>query len=84
MELVFDAGAAGAVSWGLLTAISPCPMATNIAAMSFMAQRISNPRAVLLSGLLYTAGRTVAYVGLAYILVAGILTESQASHNLEK
>ena len=58
-----------AVMWsalvlGLLTSISPCPLATNIAAVSFLGRHVGNPRRVLLSGLLYTLGRTVAYVGL--------------------
>ncbi len=58
-----------AVMWaalvlGLLTSISPCPLATNIAAVSFIGRSVGNPRRVLLSGLLYTLGRTAAYVGL--------------------
>jgi len=58
-----------AVMWsalvlGLITSISPCPLATNIAAVSFLSRSVGNSRRVLLSGLLYTLGRTVAYVGL--------------------
>jgi len=55
--------------WGRLTALSPCPLATNIAAMSFMARRLGRTREVALSGLLYTAGRSVAYIGIAAALV---------------
>ena len=53
---------------GLLTSISPCPLATNIAAISFLGRSVGDTRKVLVSGLLYVLGRTVVYVGL------GILT----------
>ena len=46
---------------GLLTAISPCPLATNIAAIGYIGKDIEDRRRVFLSGLLYTAGRIVAY-----------------------
>lgn len=45
----------GTALWiGILTAISPCPMATNIAAISFIGKDVGNRHSVLLSGLLYT------------------------------
>lgn len=60
---------------GLLTALSPCPLATNITAIGFISKTIENRRRVLWSGLLYTLGRTLAYslLGalLIYILRAG-------------
>ncbi len=75
----------GSALWlGVLTSISPCPLATNIAAMSYIARDVSRPRRVLLSGLLYTFGRTIAYVGLAVILVASLLAAPQVSHALQK
>ncbi|PIX47848.1 MAG: cytochrome C biogenesis protein, partial [Armatimonadetes bacterium CG_4_8_14_3_um_filter_66_20] len=52
---------AGALWLGVLTSISPCPLASNVAAISFVARDLTQPRRVLLSGLLYTLGRTVAY-----------------------
>lgn len=54
---------------GLLTAISPCPLATNITAIGFISKDITNRRAVLWRGLLYTLGRTVAYTILAIVLI---------------
>lgn len=54
---------------GLLTSISPCPLATNIAAISFLARSTGNHRKVLLSGLLYTFGRTIVYVGLGVLIL---------------
>jgi len=54
---------------GLLTAVSPCPLATNIAAVSFLGRHVGNPRRVLWSALLYTLGRTLVYVGLGVALL---------------
>ena len=65
--------AAASAAWlGMLTSICPCPLATNIAAISFLARRWQRPRSVLLSGLLYAAGQAAAYVALSAILVAGL------------
>ena len=58
-------GAGSALWLGLLTSMSPCPLATNVAAISYLGRRLDEPRQVLGAGLLYTAGRTVAYVALA-------------------
>ncbi len=60
----------GSALWlGLLTSISPCPLATNIAAISFLGRSVGNTRKVLLSGLLYTLGRTIVYVGLGVLIL---------------
>ena len=58
---------------GLLTSLSPCALAGNVAAVSFLAQRASSLRRVLLAGLLYTLGAMAAYAGLAALLVGGLL-----------
>ena len=58
-----------AMMLGVQTSISPCPLATNIAAVSFIARSVGNTRRVLLSGALYALGRTVAYVGLAVLIL---------------
>ena len=81
-ELVF--GAASALWLGILTSISPCPLATNIAAISYIGRRVGNSRQVFLTGILYTAGRTVAYLALAIILVASVLSVPQISLFLQK
>ncbi len=66
--------AIGTALWlGILTSISPCPLATNIAAISFIGKRVDSSRHVLLSGLLYTLGRMIAYTLVGIIVVAGIL-----------
>lgn len=64
---------------GILTSISPCPLATNIAAISFIGRRVGSPRQVLLSGLLYTAGRTLAYVAVAALIVGGLLYKAHVA-----
>lgn len=69
---------------GLLTSISPCPLATNIAAISFIGRRVERPRQVFLSGLLYTIGRTLAYLGLAALLVASVLSVPELSMFLQR
>ncbi len=60
---------------GLLAAISPCPLATNISAMAYISREITRPRLVVLSGLLYTLGRMASYFSIgALIIVAGTQT----------
>jgi len=68
---------------GLLTAISACPLATNIAAMSFVARRLGRTRDVVLSGLLYTAGRSAGYVAVAAAVVAGLVKTPGLSNWLQ-
>lgn len=69
---------------GILTSISPCPLATNIAAISFISRRISRTRVLFLMGILYTLGRMLTYVILAILLVTSILSIPQVSHILQK
>jgi len=68
---------------GVLTSISPCPMATNIAAISFIGKRVGRPRTVVASGLLYTLGRTAVYVALAVVAVGGLLAIPAVSEFLQ-
>lgn len=56
---------------GVLTAISPCPLATNITATAFIAKNLAGKRKVLLSGLLYTSGLAFSYTGIALIIILG-------------
>ena len=60
-----------AIILGLMTAISPCPLATNISAIGFISRDIENRRRVFLNGLVYTLGRAVSYTGLAVIIYFG-------------
>lgn len=56
---------------GLMTAISPCPLATNITAVGFISKDIENRNRVFFNGLFYTLGRAISYTGLAVILFLG-------------
>ena len=62
---------------GLLTALSPCPLVTNIAAIGYIGKHIESRRGVFVQGLLYTLGRTVAYTLLGVVLI--IVVRSGAS-----
>lgn len=77
-------GAATALWLGILTSISPCPLATNIAAISFIGRRVGSTRHVLLTGALYTLGRALAYLVIAAMLVASLLSAPGVSHWLQK
>ena len=60
-----------AIVLGLMTAISPCPLATNISAIGFISRDIENRRRVFINGLVYTLGRAISYTGLALIIFLG-------------
>ena len=77
-------GIASAFWLGILTSISPCPLATNIAAISFVGRRVESPSKVFLAGLLYTAGRTLTYLVLGVFLVFSLLSAPYVSHLLQK
>jgi len=66
-----DAPLLAAFALGLLTAISPCPLATNITATAYIAKKITSKQKVLLSGLLYTMGRMVSYTLLGSLIYFG-------------
>ena len=54
---------------GILTAVSPCPLATNITAIGFISKDIENRHRIFINGLLYTFGRIVSYTLLGFILI---------------
>ena len=56
---------------GLMTAISPCPLATNITAIGYISKDIENRNRVFINGLLYTLGRAISYTILALIIYFG-------------
>ena len=68
---------------GLLTAISPCPLATNIAAVGFIGRNIENRRRVFINGLLYTLGRLLSYTLLGVVLIM-ILKEGSSMFGIQK
>ena len=56
---------------GLMTAISPCPLATNITALAFISKDVENRKKVFLNGLYYTLGRTITYTVIGLIIYFG-------------
>jgi cytochrome c-type biogenesis protein len=56
---------------GLMTAISPCPLATNITAIGFISKDVEDKRKVFINGLVYTLGRALSYTLLAFIIFIG-------------
>ena len=60
-----------AIVLGLMTAISPCPLATNISAIGFISRDIENRKKVFMKGLVYTLGRAISYTTLALVIYLG-------------
>jgi len=59
---------------GILTSISPCPLATNIAAVSFLSKKIAHPGKVFFSGVAYSFGRMMAYAVLGFLIISSFLS----------
>ena len=77
--------AIGTALWlGILTSISPCPLTTNIAAISFIGRRVGSTPRMLASGFLYTLGRILAYIGLGSLIVMSLLSIPEISMLLQK
>lgn len=86
LQTLLDSGTAPALTaflLGLLTAVSPCPLATNIAAIGFIGRNIENRRRIFLNGLLYTLGRIIAYTVLGIVLIL-ILREGASLFGIQK
>ena len=69
---------------GILTSISPCPLASNIAAVSFLSKKIAHPAAVFLSGLAYTLGRMASYAVVGWIIIHSLVSVPQVAMFLQK
>lgn len=76
--------AVSALYLGVLTSISPCPLATNIAAISYIGRKVEDSRLVINAGLLYTLGRCLLYLGLAALLTTTALSIPAVSIFLQK
>lgn len=68
---------------GLLTAVSPCPLATNITAIGFISKDIGNSHRIFWNGILYTVGRIITYAGIGFILIP-ILREGASVYAIQK
>ncbi len=56
---------------GLMTAISPCPLATNITAIGYISKDIQSQKRVFYNGLIYTLGRSISYTAIGLIFFFG-------------
>jgi len=81
MEFTF---AISSALWiGVLTSISPCPLATNIAAMSFITKKINSAKAVFFTGVLYSLGRIITYVLLSFFILQSVYSIPGLSNFLQ-
>ncbi|MDX9786056.1 MAG: aromatic aminobenezylarsenical efflux permease ArsG family transporter [Desulfobacterales bacterium] len=72
------------VIWlGILTSISPCPLATNIAATSYIGQQIHSRFSTVIAATAYTIGRTLCYMFISFLLVAGLISIPGVSNFLQ-
>lgn len=77
--------AGGAALWlGLLTAVSPCPMATNVAAISYMVRDSRSPLRTLAAGGLYSLGRMAAYTAVGALIGGGLLSAPALASLLQR
>lgn len=77
-------GGLSALWLGILTSISPCPLATNIVAISYIGRQVGNTRSVLLSGMMYSLGRMLTYLIIAIVVVSSIQAIPEISNTLQK
>jgi cytochrome c biogenesis protein CcdA len=75
--------AVSALWLGILTSISPCPLAANVAAVSYVGRHVGCPRRVLVAGALYTVGRATAYLVLGAAAVWSLMSVVGASAFLQ-
>ncbi len=76
--------AAATAAWlGILTSISPCPLATNLVAISFISRDVASPGRVFWTGMLYTMGRALTYAALGALLVGSVLSVPRVSMALQ-
>ncbi|MDG5800292.1 aromatic aminobenezylarsenical efflux permease ArsG family transporter [Marinilabiliaceae bacterium ANBcel2] len=68
---------------GLMTALSPCPLATNISAIGFISKDLEDKRKTFINGLIYTLGRTISYTVLGVILIL-ILKQGSSIYQIQR
>jgi len=69
---------------GILTSISPCPLASNIAAVSFLSKKITRPKIVLWTSAAYTLGRMISYAAVGSIIVASLVSVPLVANFLQR
>ncbi|MEO0206824.1 MAG: aromatic aminobenezylarsenical efflux permease ArsG family transporter [candidate division WOR-3 bacterium] len=81
MELIF---LTSAIWLGILTSVSPCPLASNIAAVSFISRKVTQRNTVFLSGILYALGRSFTYIVLGVLIVKTLVDVPVLSDFLQR
>jgi len=74
----------GAIWLGLLTSISPCPLASNLAAVAYLSRRVESRGKALAGAAAYTLGRIAAYAAIAGLLGLGVVSAPELSQNLQR
>lgn len=75
----------GTALWlGLLTSVSPCPLATNLAATAYLARRVDSKKRAIIGTLAYTLGRVAAYAAIAGLLAMGLASAPGISQGLQR
>lgn len=74
----------GALWLGLLTSVSPCPLATNLAATAYLSRRVESRKRAITGTLAYTLGRVAAYAAIAGLLALGLASAPGISHALQR
>lgn len=78
-------GSLTTAAWlGILTAVSPCPLAANVAAIGFLGRHADRPRRALVASCCYVVGRTGCYTALAALLSYGLLAAVSTSGVLSR
>jgi hypothetical protein len=80
-QFILDASLA--LWFGILTSISPCPLTTNIASISYVGRMVGSTRSVLYAGLLYTIGRMFAYTLIGVLVLKSLLGIPSVSNFLQ-
>ncbi len=83
MENFFLISVGSALWLGILTSISPCPLAANIAAVSYLGKIINSKIGSIFSGICYALGRVIVYTGIATIIIASIVSIPELSMFLQ-
>jgi len=69
---------------GILASISPCPLASNIAAVSFLSRKIARPKIVLWTSAAYTLGRMISYAAVGSVIVASLVSVPLVANFLQR
>jgi len=81
----FGAAQILSVIWlGILTSISPCPLATNVAATTYISKQIESRYATILAAVAYTIGRTLSYMAISILIIAGLISIPGVSNFLQQ